>query len=76
MRKYISTTTKDVDEMLEELEMIANMTGEAHETVVYMKDSVTSAQKASLPGNTLSFHKMFFIPIQLTLQGFIFFFSP
>lgn len=54
MSRYISTTTKDIDDMQEELEMIANMTDGAHETVVYMKDSVTSAQKASLPGNTLS----------------------
>lgn len=74
MRRYISNTNKDADELLEELEMIANMTDGAHETVVYMKDSVTTAQKASLPGNTLSLHKMSFYSLTTDITWF--FLSP
>lgn len=76
MKRYVTTTTTDIDELLDELEMIANMTSGAHETVVYMKDSVTSAQKSSLQGNTLSFHKISFYYYTTDISLFLAFSEP
>ncbi len=52
MLNYFQTVSHDLDSMQRELETIANLTQGAEETAVYMKDSVTSAQKTSEPGNT------------------------
>lgn len=43
----------DLDEMQRELNMIANLTQGAEEKISYMRDSATSAQKSSQPGNTM-----------------------
>ena len=45
--RYIPGVDRDLDYMQQELEKIANLTRGAEETVVYMKDSATSAQKSS-----------------------------
>ncbi|CAJ1052580.1 fibrinogen gamma chain [Xyrichtys novacula] len=45
--RYIPKVDDDIDKMLDELENIANLTQGAEETVIYMKDSTTSAQKQS-----------------------------
>ncbi|XP_060912288.1 fibrinogen gamma chain [Labrus mixtus] len=47
MLRYMPGVNKDLDDMQYELENIANLTKGAEETVVYMKDSATSAQKSS-----------------------------
>ncbi|XP_076584951.1 fibrinogen gamma chain-like [Chaetodon auriga] len=49
MLKYMPSVDKDLDELQDALDTIANLTQGAEETVVYMKDSVTSAQKSSTP---------------------------
>ncbi|XP_034087103.1 fibrinogen gamma chain [Gymnodraco acuticeps] len=49
MLRYMPDVDKDLDNLQETLETIANVTQEAKETVVYMKDSTMSAQKATLP---------------------------
>nr|XP_046274206.1 fibrinogen gamma chain [Scatophagus argus] len=49
MLRYKSNVDTDLDNLLRELETIANLTTEAEETVTYMKDSVTSAQKSATP---------------------------
>lgn len=54
MLRYMPGVDKDLDDLQRELEIIANLTQGAEDTVVYMKDSVTSAQKSSPQGNTLS----------------------
>ena len=41
----------DLTEMQRELETISNLTQGAEDKIVYMKDSATSAQKSSQPGN-------------------------
>lgn len=43
---------RDLDELQDELDTIANLTQGAETTIVNMKDSTTSAQKSSQPGNT------------------------
>lgn len=53
MLRYMPGVDKDLDYMQEQLDIIANLTKEAGETAVYMKDSTASAQKSSPPGNTL-----------------------
>lgn len=40
--------------MQQDLETIANLTQDAEETVTYMKDSMTVAQKSYAPGNPTS----------------------
>ncbi|XP_041642182.1 fibrinogen gamma chain [Cheilinus undulatus] len=47
MSRYTPAMNKALDDMLEELENIANLTQGAEETVVYMKDSAAEAQKRS-----------------------------
>ncbi|XP_070774356.1 fibrinogen gamma chain [Enoplosus armatus] len=47
--RYMPVVNKDLDNLLGELETIANLTQGAEDTVVYMKDSATSAQKSSSP---------------------------
>ncbi|KAL3066665.1 hypothetical protein OYC64_016581 [Pagothenia borchgrevinki] len=49
MLKYMPEVDRDLDDLQETLETIANLTQGAQETVVHMKDSTTSAQKSSLP---------------------------
>ncbi|KAI3352495.1 hypothetical protein L3Q82_005450 [Scortum barcoo] len=49
LQRYRSGVDKDLNDMQHELETIANLTQGTEETVVYMKDSATSAQKASSP---------------------------
>ncbi|XP_033985127.1 fibrinogen gamma chain [Trematomus bernacchii] len=49
MLKYFPEVDRDLDDLQETLETIANLTQGAQETVVHMKDSTTSAQKTSLP---------------------------
>ncbi|XP_074554538.1 fibrinogen gamma chain [Halichoeres trimaculatus] len=49
--RYMRGADDDIDSMLHDLENIANMTQEAEETVVFMKDSAASAQKSS-PGDS------------------------
>ncbi|XP_008280290.1 fibrinogen gamma chain [Stegastes partitus] len=46
---YMPGVNKDLDDMQRELETITNLTTGAEETIVYMKDSTTSAQKTSQP---------------------------
>lgn len=45
---------KDLDKLQWDLETIANLTQGTESTIVYMKDSATSAQKSSQPGNKFS----------------------
>ncbi len=52
--RYMPGVNKDLDDMQEQLETIANLTQGAEETIVYMKDSTTSAQKSSSPGITFN----------------------
>lgn len=52
MVKYFSSTHDDLEQMLTDLENIANVTQDAQDRVVYMKDSTVAAQKSSTPGNT------------------------
>ncbi|XP_030273395.1 fibrinogen gamma chain [Sparus aurata] len=49
MLRYLPNVNRDLDSMQRDLETIANLTQGADETVVYMKDSVTSAQKSGGP---------------------------
>lgn len=50
MLRYMTIANRDVDELLRELDTIANLTQGADETIQYMKDSVTAAQKSSPSG--------------------------
>ncbi|XP_028273155.1 fibrinogen gamma chain [Parambassis ranga] len=45
--KYFPNVNSDLDKMQWDLETIANLTQGAEETIVYMKDSATAAQKSS-----------------------------
>ncbi|KAK2817249.1 hypothetical protein Q5P01_025440 [Channa striata] len=45
--RYIPGVNRDLDNLLRELESIANLTQGAEDQVVFMKDSTTSAQKSS-----------------------------
>ncbi|XP_017262099.1 fibrinogen gamma chain [Kryptolebias marmoratus] len=46
---YLPGVNEDLTAMQEQLETIANLTNGAEETISYMKDSTTSAQKSALP---------------------------
>ncbi|XP_037546217.1 fibrinogen gamma chain [Nematolebias whitei] len=46
---YLPGVNKDLNTMQHELEKIANLTYGAEETISYMKDSTTAAQKSALP---------------------------
>ncbi|XP_068176643.1 fibrinogen gamma chain [Antennarius striatus] len=48
MLRYMPNVNKDLDDLQHELETIANWTQGTEETVVHMKESVTSAQKSSI----------------------------
>lgn len=52
MVRYFINTDSDLERMQQDLETIANMTQDAEERVVYMKDSMTVAQKSNTAGNT------------------------
>lgn len=52
--KYMDEVTGDLNHFGNELETIANLTEGADETIVYMKDSTTSAQKSASPGVMLN----------------------
>lgn len=52
MLRYFSATDRDLEKMQQDLETIANLTQDAEEKVVYMKDSMVVAQKSYSPGNT------------------------
>lgn len=52
MLRYFINNNRDLEQMLRDLETIANLTQDAEETVVYMKDSMAVAQKSYTPGNT------------------------
>ncbi|XP_061575149.1 fibrinogen gamma chain [Cololabis saira] len=54
MWKYLPGVTEDLDEMTAELETIANLTQGTEETIVFMKDSATAAQKTSPPHTYIS----------------------
>ncbi|XP_051241362.1 fibrinogen gamma chain [Dicentrarchus labrax] len=47
MLRYMPEVNKDLDDLQRDLDSIANLTQGAEDTVVYMKDSATSAQKSS-----------------------------
>nr|XP_020470017.1 fibrinogen gamma chain [Monopterus albus] len=47
LHRYLPGVTKDLDGFLAELETISNLTQGTEENIVYMKDTVTSAQKTS-----------------------------
>ncbi|XP_034744467.1 fibrinogen gamma chain [Etheostoma cragini] len=49
MLRYMPGVDKDLEDLQEQLDIIANLTKEADETAVYMKDSAVSAQKSSQP---------------------------
>ncbi|CAK6972388.1 fibrinogen gamma chain [Scomber scombrus] len=49
MLNYMPVVTDDLDQMQKDLERIANLTQGTEETVVYMKDAATAAQKSSGP---------------------------
>lgn len=53
--RYMPGVTRELDALQRELETISNLTQGAEETVVNMKDSVTSHQKSSLQGNIKCF---------------------
>lgn len=50
MLRYMTIANRDIDELQRELDTIANLTQGADETIQYMKDSVTAAQKSSPSG--------------------------
>lgn len=50
MLKYFSNTNEDLEQMQQDLETIANLTKDTDDRVVYMKDSMTAAQKSYTPG--------------------------
>lgn len=52
MLNYFINADGHLEKMLRDLESIANLTQDAEETVVYMKDSMAVAQKSFAPGNT------------------------
>ncbi|XP_053185284.1 fibrinogen gamma chain [Scomber japonicus] len=49
MLNYMPVVTEDLDQMQEDLDRIANLTQGTEETVVYMKDASTAAQKSTGP---------------------------
>ncbi|XP_033481166.1 fibrinogen gamma chain [Epinephelus lanceolatus] len=49
MFRYLPGVERDLDDMQEQLDTIANLTQGAEEQVVYMKDSASSVQKSSQP---------------------------
>lgn len=54
MLNYMPVVTDDLDQMQTDLDRIANLTQGTEETVVYMKDTATAAQKSTGPGNIFS----------------------
>lgn len=51
MFRYLPGVSEDLTLMQDQLETIANLTVGADEKITYMRDSTTSAQKSSQPGN-------------------------
>lgn len=51
MFKYFTATNDEVNQMQQDLETINNVTRDAEDMVIYMKDSTTAAQKSITPGN-------------------------
>lgn len=58
MLKYFSITNDGLEQMQTDLENIANMTQDAENRVVYIKDSVTASQKSITPGNTTNMNTL------------------
>lgn len=58
MFKYFTANNDEVDQMQQDLETIANVTQDAEESVTYMKDSMTAAQKSSSPGNATNMNPL------------------
>lgn len=54
MLRYFTNTDRDLEQLQQELETIANVTQDSEERVVYMKDSMAAAQKSYAPGNTIN----------------------
>lgn len=53
MQRYTEMVDHDLDQLLRELETIANLTRGAEETITYMKDTTVAHQKSSDPGNAV-----------------------
>lgn len=53
LTRYMPEVTRDLDSMLRDLEIAANLTQGTEEKIVYMKDSATSAQKSSPQGTLI-----------------------
>lgn len=58
MVKYFSNTNDDLEQMQTDLENIANLTQDAQDRVVYMKDSMVASQKSVTPGNTTNINPL------------------
>lgn len=58
MLAYFTNTNDDLEKMQTDLENIANMTQDAEDRVVYMKDSMVAAQKTITPGNTTNMNPL------------------
>lgn len=63
MLRYVDHVDKDLDDLQQTLETIANFTKETEEKVVFMKESTTSLQKSVQPGNTLHL-----VPLNIVLR--------
>lgn len=61
MFRYLPGVSEDLTAMQDQLEKIANLTGGADEKITYMKDSTTSAQKSSQPGNIYLYFGLQFV---------------
>lgn len=53
MQSYTELVDRDVDNLLRELQTIANLTQGSEEKITYMKDSTDANQKSSDPGSTI-----------------------
>lgn len=58
MLQYFSNTNDGLEQMQTDLENIANMTQDAENRVVYMKDSMVATQKSITPGNTTNINPL------------------
>ena len=59
---------RDLEKMQKDLETIANLTQGTEETVVYMKDSATSAQKNAGPGNKFNLICLVYLCVLLIMN--------
>lgn len=58
MFKYFTNNHDKLDRLQQDLETIANMTQEAQERGIYMKDSMAAAQKSNAPGNATNMNSL------------------